>query len=315
MQPLSLSQSILQTLAFFDVFEHGLTAEEIHVYLWRGGVAQKSSTICVLQDLVAAKKIVYDRGYYGLTYSADKRITRIPHMMHKQQIAITAANILRYVPFVRAVFICNNLALETVHAESDVDVCIVTRSGRIWIARLLATLFLRIMRIARTRYRSIDKVCLSFYVTDVALDMSKITLGSPDIYLMYWVRSLVPLYDPDNVYGMLQQKNSWIIPYIRTIEEKILSSTFRVDQPTGIFGAITRSCEQMWGGRIGDLIEIQAKELQKAKMKFRFESIRDEPDSRVIVSDDMLKFHENDRRVQYREAWEARVMDYDIHNM
>jgi hypothetical protein len=315
MQPLPLKQSILQTLAFFDVFHHGLTLEEVQTYLWRGGVAEKNSTNRALHDLVQAKLIRYDRGYYGLTPTANKRIIRIPHIEHKQQIAITAAKKLRYVPFVRAVFVCNNLALGTVHADSDVDVCIVTRSGRIWIARLLATVLLRLMRIARTRYTSVDKVCLSFYVTDSALDMSGITLGTPDIYLMYWVRSLVPLYDPYNHYSELQKKNTWITPYIRMIQQKKLSSRIRVDLPTGLFAYIPRICEQLWRGRLGDIIELQAKELQKTKMKFRFESIRDEPDSRVIVSDDMLKFHENDRRVQYREAWEERVIKHDAHNM
>lgn len=314
MHTLPLHPSILHTLVFFDLFDAGLTAEEVHRYLWQGAGYTLADVAGGLRSLTADGLIVYDRGYYGFRALADVRVCRIAHLEHKQQIALRAAKKLRYVPFIRAVFGCNNLALETVRSESDVDVFIIVQPGRMWIARLLATLVLRWWRLARTRTKDINRVCLSFYATTDAIDMSGITITDPDIYLMYWVRSLVPLYDPCAVYEVIQQANGWIAPYVSPYKSHVRARQHRVED-TAWSVRVRTICERMWTGVVGDAIEQQAKELQKTKMKFRWGSVRDEPDSRVIISDDMLKFHENDRRVQYKEEWEDRVKNHITYNI
>jgi hypothetical protein len=311
MQPLSPQQSILATLAFFDAFDQPLTIEEITAYQWQGNASVEEITHTV-EALIQSGMLIRDRGYIGLRALGRERVIRTMHVEHKLAIARRAAKLLRYVPFVRAVFVCNNLALETVSQESDIDVFIIVQQGRIWTARVVATAILRCIGIARTRKKTIDRVCLSFYITDDALDISNITITDPDVYMMYWIRSLLPLYDPDNLYEVMQRKNSWVDTYIRPIYDVQVSNAWRVDS-SRISRGIQTILETMWKGRYGDLIEQQAKKLQLAKMKLR-DSVRDEPDSRVIVSDQMLKFHENDRRVYYKEAWEARVVDYITHS-
>jgi hypothetical protein len=307
MTPLPLRQSILETLAFFDVFDAPLTAEELHARLWRGGTAAFESTKRTLEQLCAEGIVTFERGYYGLRNVTDVRLARVALVEKKYVIAKQAVRRIRYVPFVLGVFVCNNLALETVSEESDVDIFIVTAVGRIWIARFFVTLALRLSRLARTKKKHIDRVCLSFYATTDALDMSTVTISEPDIYMAYWVQSLVPLYDPKNVLKDIYTQNTWLRPLLKLVVPK-MSKRWSV-KDNRISRIITRACEAMWKGQVGDLIDTQAKEFQKTKMKFRFDSVRDEPDSRVIVSDTMLKFHENDRRLQYKEAWEERVVN------
>lgn len=308
MQPLPLKQSIIHTLSFFALFDAALTREEISQYLWRGGTVTRKSIEKSLDELVQTYSIVFERGYYALTAGlTSKRIERIALIEHKMNIARTAARWLRFVPFVRAVFVCNNLALEAVSEDSDVDVCIVVKSGRIWTARFIATVLLRIRGIARTKRKSIDKVCLSFYVADSALDFSSITITKPDVYLMYWIRSLIPLFDRDNVYETLQRKNSWVDTYIKPQYTFRPSKVWRVES-SRFSRTVVSVFEGMWTGKHGTLIEREAKKVQEIKMKFR-ESVRGADDSRVIVSDDMLKFHENDRRLQYKDEWERLIKE------
>lgn len=307
MQPLPIAQSVQQSLAFFSLFEKGVTREELYRNLWRGGVADKKSMDTALDQLVESEGATYDRGYYGLGGYAAKRIERIPLLEKKLRIARRGARILRFVPFVRAVFICNNLAFETVSAESDVDVFIVTAPKRIWIARLFSTLSLRLFRLARTRTVDTDRICLSFYATESSLDFSSLPITDPDVYLAYWVHALVPLYDPHNLYQKIQKQNTWSHRYLKPGKQYRLSNRFRVEDSV-VSKGWTTCVEAMWKTQIGDLIENQAREAQKTKMKFRWGSVRDEPDTRVIVSDEMLKFHENDRRAIYKETWESRIV-------
>ena len=75
---------------------------------------------------------------------------------------------------------------------------------------------------------------------------------------------------------------------------------------------IQRFFEKAWGGRYGDIVETQAKRVQLFKMAFNTRTIKDQPDSRVIVSDSMLKFHENDRRTMYREKWKEALVGLGV---
>lgn len=309
MVPLPIRQSILHTLQFFDMFDAVLTPEEIHMYLWRGGNASFDSTKKALQQLTSDGTVLFERGYYGMRLLADTRIARIPLVDKRFKKAVRAAQILRYIPFIRGVFICNNLAFDAVSEKSDIDVFIVTAPKRIWIVRFFSTMILRLLRIAITRGRIANRVCLSFYATTHALNLSTVTITDPDIYLMYWVRTLVPLYDPHNVYADIQNKNTWIRPYIGALSKRQLHAA-RCVTDTILSRSWRRMLEAWWLGAIGDMIEQQAKEFQKVKMKLKWHSVQDEPDTRVVVSDDMLKFHENDRRVEYKEKWESRVANH-----
>jgi len=109
----------------------------------------------------------------------------------------------------RAVFVCNTLSGAGLTEGSDIDVFVVVRKGRLWLARFLATLALSVWGLRRTKRKIKDKVCLSFYVTDDSLNLSKIALNN-DVYLMYWIAQLIPIYDPDNLYLSVQRANQWV---------------------------------------------------------------------------------------------------------
>ena len=47
-------------------------------------------------------------------------------------------------------------------------------------------------------------------------------------------------------------------------------------------------------------------------MRRNLNSVQNEPDSRVVINDKMLKFHENDRRIEYKRLWESKMADYNF---
>ena len=66
----------------------------------------------------------------------------------------------------------------------------------------------------------------------------------------------------------------------------------------------------MWEGSYGDIINNQAKQMQLSKMKFSGKPIDRGDDKGVVISDGVLKFHEKDTRIEYREKWKSKILNF-----
>lgn len=109
-------------------------------------------------------------------------------------------------PYVDAIYLANSITFNALREESDIDIFIVTSSGRIWIARFRTVVIMRILRLKRTRKHSRKKFCLSFYVTRDHANLQGIKLRPLDPYLVYWLAHLVPIYQklPDHQFNIYE---------------------------------------------------------------------------------------------------------------
>lgn len=307
-----IGRAIIETLAYFDVFDMPLTKEEVCKWLWK----QKATLFEVnnmLDILYTESKISYAHGFYCLLGREDiieRRRLAVTIIDKKMDIATKATKRLRWIPFFQAMFVCNTVASSSASHCSDIDVFIVVKRDRLWLTRIFVTLTLSLFRMRRTKKHVTNRICLSFYVTDAHLDLSDVTIGEPDIYLVYWIDQLIPIYDPINILEDIFKKNNWAHTYLpNAFKHFILHPRWRV-----VDGVIAKKIrvmfETVWGGGYGDLLEAQAKSAQKKKMEMNLLSVRDQNDSRVVVNDTMFKFHENDRREYFREEWRKRVEKY-----
>lgn len=310
-------KSIIDTLAWFDIFDTPLTKEEIYTWLWTRSLDSPSKEVLYTQlyDMREQGQLGHEHGFFCLPGRESlfaRRQLSTPIIDKKMDIAKRAVQTLRWIPFLHAVFVCNTVASASADECSDIDVFVVIRNGRLWLTRLLVTLTLALFRFRRNKTHVANKICLSFFVTDAHLDLSDVTLGEPDIYLMYWIDQLIPVFDPTHVRAEILKQNAWATQYLpNAFRPYILHPRWRVEE-SAVSKKVKRMFEAFWGGGYGDLIEKQAKGVQEKKMAMNFGSIKDEPDSRVVIDDTMLKFHENDRRAQYREEWRARVSNIRI---
>lgn len=301
-------QSIIRTVAWFDIFDQPATAEEIYKYIWDFPYdIDYHQFLVFLRTLVHDEILEKEQGYYYFTDRSglvEKRNVRAGLVEEKIQIATKAVQKIYWVPFVRSVYLCNTVAFGWPKESSDVDVFIVVKKDRMWLARFLVTLRLAIAGMRRNKKKSKNKICLSFYTTDENLGLESISIQD-DIYMVYWIRHLFPLYDPDNVLVSILNANKWIQKYINLDVKQMTIPRYRVR--TKRFGSyMKRKFERVWDGTYGKMLEEQARRIQKQKMKMNTDSIQNEKDTRVIISDEMLKFHENDRRALYKQMWKDR---------
>lgn len=298
--------SVLQTLAWFDIFDYPLTGEELHKHLWQGGAGiSYVDFLEILDEMEEEKRIKQKFGYYMLNDRnglVEKRNRSLALVERKMQIAKRAAKAICWIPFVEAIFLCNTVAFGWPKKESDVDFFIVIRKGRLWLTRFLITIVLSLRGLRRNKKSIKDKVCLSFYVTDDALNIKDIALDEEDIYLVYWLRYLIPLYIGEAGIDAPLYANFWVSHFTPQVHE--ISTLHRYIAMHGKIGSsVKRILAAAWKGSYGDLLETQAKKIQQIKMKRNTQSIQNAGDTRVVISDTRLKFHENDRRAMYKQMW------------
>jgi len=304
--------SVLSTLAYFDLFDHPLEARELYFYLC--GLERKIGYydfLLELEEVVENGLIESKNGYYFFPGRLDlikNRESKVNYLEKKMQIAKRGAKLIRFVPFVRAVFVCNTIASSTAGEDSDIDLFIVIEHGHIWLSRFLITMLLSIFRLRRTKKKINNRLCLSFYVTDKNLDLSRISIDGEDIYLAYWLSNLTPVYDPQNLLKRIVKENTWAIEILRHFGNVYsVGQLWRVEKLNRMAGFVN-FFEKVWSTEYGNLLEDQARSVQMSKMR-KNKSVQDEQDTRVVINDEMLKFHENDRRELYRQKWQEKCVE------
>lgn len=312
----ALHQSVIKTLAYFDIFDYPLTREELFLYLWQSPPnVSYSDFILEIENLLQserARSLESFGGYYFLPGRRDiiaKRERKILYTEERIKIARRGTKKLRYIPFVRALFVCNQLPVG-VKKNSDIDVFIVVREGRIWLTRFLITVILSIFHLRRTKKNVERKMCLSFYVTDNNLDLSNICIGFPDVYQAYWNSQLIPVYDSDNFYTKIVEKNTWVKKVLGNMPQKysILDRWNVFDTKTT--KSIKSFFEWVFSSKFGNFCEKSIRALQLKKMKGSEKVVQKEQIRNIVIDDTMLKFHENDRKQYFKDEWEKRWKKY-----
>ena len=145
---LQLLSQLLEPIFYYDVFQHPLRLEEIHQYANYKQEQCIEDTADSLKQAIAAGYLFVDEGFYQLTenpISVQKRIENNQRANKYIKRAQRISKFMLYFPFVRAVFVSGSLSKNVMPQDGDIDYFIVTKPGRLWIARTLLILFKKIL--------------------------------------------------------------------------------------------------------------------------------------------------------------------------
>ncbi len=297
----SLRERCLATLAYFDLFDYPLTIEELHRYLFG-----EQPSPGELKDFLDGHRDIVSRqdGYYFLkgrdliVVSRDEREKISLQYWKKTRRYLP---FIQFVPFVRMVGVCNTLAINNATSESDIDLFIVARKGRLFFVRFLTLLLFAFLGVRRHGNKIAGRFCLSFYCDETAMDLEKIQSGHEDVYLPYWVLTMRPVYGRE-AYEKFARDNVWISRYFgRTLS---LAKDYWNPNVLRFFAWLK---EFLWRGRLGDHIE---RILMTSQMKRHKRNVSRLPDgASVVVNEHMLKFHNIDRRKDIARRFEARLTE------
>jgi len=291
----SLNSAILKTLTYFDIFDCPLTVTEIRNFLTEP--LDLLTLQLALDTLVGTGTIKQQNGFYTLRLeNIFTRQTRFATARRKLKKARLIARCFSVLPWIHFVGLTNQMGSHNLRDAGDLDFFIITDPGRLWLTRFLCAGAMALFNQRPNDSKNQDTICLSFFVTSDALELKPYHLAdTQDLYFIYWLANLSPIYDRDNAYQALIKANDWLPKALPNwqVNENIL----KISKPLSCFWPC-------W--RLFQPLEVYLKAWQ---IKHLPVEIKSAPSTNVVISDRVLKLHDTDRRREFLDKYDKRLID------
>lgn len=264
--PNSLKESAYALAAFFDVFDRPLRKEDFY-RCCEGFSEDEIDGLLSGIEKGEDERLSFKDGYYflkgrdGIVDVFEERCGINEKFWKKTRKYVPK---LYNVPFIRSVSVCNTLSFDNCDEDSDIDLFIVVKDGRIFTARTLASLLFHLFGVRRHGQKIAGRFCLSFFATEDMFErIDEVAQKPVDPYFFYWKKFLS---------GFKRRQE------------------FFVDMR-----------EKFFGGSLGDVLEkwLEKKHLQRYEMRKKELG----PNADIVVSKNMLKFHNVDKRKEFNEKF------------
>jgi hypothetical protein len=218
----ALSEHVMETLLYFDIFSYPLKADEIYGYLHVDGTSQNAVN-ALLDELVKRNRVFRFGDFYSL-HADEKNIQRrVKGNLEAEKWLVVArqrARLIACFPFVRAVLASGSLSKGYMDENSDLDFFLITKPNRLWIARTLLVLYKRIFLSG-----SHKQFCVNYFVDTLHLEIEE-----QNIFTATELATVIPLYNGP-AYAALLESNRWLYGFLPNFKAKVTKGTDRVYAP------------------------------------------------------------------------------------
>ena len=237
----SFGKSIIKTLAYYDIFNYPLTAEEIYNYLGTNHV----SSMDVVNEIEKLCKdgLIYNKNNFYLLTNNDNYISRRIDgnklAEKKMDSAFRMTKFISKFPYVRAILLSGSISKGYMEKDSDVDYFIITHPNRLWVARLLLMVFKKIFLL-----NSRKVFCINYFV-----DTETLEIEEKNIFTATELTTLIPTYGTE-LYEALYSQNIWIKEFYPNFPKRDT-----VGIPENKNSLIKKSFEKLLNNSFGDKLD------------------------------------------------------------
>jgi len=200
----ALERAIVQAVAYADIFDYPLTADEVHRFLI-GVPASRGSVRTALGGAKLIPEVLSRTGRYftlaGRETIVDIRRARASIAAGYWRRAVRYGHVIGNLPFVRMVAVTGALAMDNV-ADGDIDYLVVTEPGRLWLCRAI------VVGLVRTAALRGDVLCPNYFLSEHAL-----ALTERNLFTAHEVAQMVPLTGIET-YQRMRALNRWTDTYL-----------------------------------------------------------------------------------------------------
>jgi hypothetical protein len=292
-----MKKAIKETIAFFDLFDFPLTEYELWIYL---------SLKCEFGELlnyINEAEINYCSGFYylpGREEIVKTRLRRYNYADQKFKKIMKIIKLFGFMPWIKLAAVGNIMGAHNLKEESDIDLFIITEKNRVWTCRFFCVLLCEALRLRPKKNNFKNKICLSFFVDEENQDLDKFHLKNIDldIYFIYWLAGLSPIYEKNGSYKELIDKNKSLEKYLpnwRPVDSSFLRK-IQIEKKRSL-GA---------SGYFFDYIENIIRRISIFLMNKDLKTAANKKEG-VEIGSGVLKLHLKDRRLQIYESWKQKV--------
>jgi hypothetical protein len=195
-----IKDSVIKTLAWFELFQYPLTVGEIRIFLDR-----KTNEINLhesITQLLKEQRIFVCDGLFSLVDNPLLAIRRRKGNQRAEKLIKKAERIGRFLfmfPFVRAVGVSGSLSKNFAEERADIDFFIITKSNRLWTARTFMHLYKKLTFITGRQHY----YCMNYYVDEEAMFFEE-----QNIFTAIEIKTLLPVSGRETMEDFFE-KNSW----------------------------------------------------------------------------------------------------------
>jgi len=305
-----LKEAVLKTLLFFDIFNYPLTVLEIHRFLFTPYKFSFQEVWQVLEELLKEGKLSQKNNFFypkGQEINVLLRLKRYRLAQKKIRKAKIICSILKTFPFIKGIAICNTLSYFNAKEKSDIDLFIIGKKN-LWTIRFFCLSFLKVLKQRPSPIKTKDKICLSFFLTPLKFDLRDISLKEnkkiSDPYLIFWLATLYPIYNEEEIFDDFFRRNSWLKSFLANFYPIFL---FRSDKLNTFTKLVKRIFEFIFHF---SFFESFFRFLQVKLMPKELLFLASQREG-VILEKELLKFHQRDQRTHFKEIFEKKIINYE----
>jgi hypothetical protein len=288
------TSSLVLTLAYFSIFRHPLSEEELlsnaHFVPLPSSVGRNAIQDLLRQGILErSESFICLRGENAL---AGIRSDRSSRALLWQKHIEPAVQTMSQIPFLRGLLISGSLSKGTQDVDGDIDFLVLTTADRLWTARFFASLQLRLIpKYKRKHY------CLNYWLPENHLFVSDRTLFSATE-----IAFLKPAMNTD-LCNRFFEKNHWVktfYPNWKPPEDLVAAnkSSYR-----------KRLLEWLLSGSLGDLFESRIRRWlmnrYKRTLRLHHSNHAGNTDARIELSE--IKGHSEARSKGYKRKYYERL--------
>ncbi|MBU1083381.1 hypothetical protein KKE14_03020 [Patescibacteria group bacterium] len=291
-------KAVLVPIIFFKHYDWALSIRELRRYLWQAELSESQ----IEKVIESVPRLNYQAGRVWL--GKDGSLLERTKLAQEFWCKVKRWRwIFSNVPFLSQVFVSNTLAFGAINNSSDIDLFLIGKSKRLWTMRAFLLVWFNLfnLRVQSTNRRA--KFSPEFFVSETAIDLQPLLIDN-DYYFSFWLADLVSIWS-DNVVGKFWTDNNWN-KHNLPIAWRSPNQQPLVPIKSSFFKML---CERVLVGKIGDKLEGWLKRTQEKIILRTNERLGVNPS--IIMSDDIIKLHFNDRRAQIKEEIERMLHEFE----
>lgn len=216
---LSLARAIVMTVAYTDQFGYPLSAEEIYTRLIGDSTTlakiSRKELLVTLQQLVTQRVLSHQRHWYALAGSErffDLRAQRATISQRKWQEVAQCVRLLRWIPWLQAIFVTGSVAMQDAGAEDDVDFFIVASRRRLWLVRGLVIVVTSVFGKRRSwSHGEANSWCFNVWLDE---DHLPVDVSQHGVYIAYEVMQARCVMDKKAIAEQFLARNQWVKDFL-----------------------------------------------------------------------------------------------------